>query len=188
MKLYDWKRRTADESTINDLDNYQFTLDNLKSFPGSREQKSRKGRGISAGQGATCVFGMREQKSQSGNPTRPGFEGGQTPLYRRLPKFVGKPTRPGHEKTLYNIISTDRLLKLAPGSSVSFDSLFESKVVTKSKYDIHKIVAGTSTDNGALPNGLLVQAHAFTKTARAAIEDAGGKCVYLSPTTNEVVE
>lgn len=186
MKLYDWKRRTADESAINDLDNFVFTLDNLKPAPGSRERKSRKGRGISAGQGATCGFGMRGQKSRSGNPTRPGFEGGQTPLYRRLPKFVGKPTGPGHEKTIYNIISTDSLKKAQSGTTLNFDSLLQSKLVTKSKYNIHKVVSGSS--DGEFPTNLTVQAHAFTKSARASIEAAGGKCELLSKTTNKVLE
>lgn len=187
MKLYDWKRRTADETAWNDLDNTVFTLDNLHSSPGSRKRKTRKGRGIAAGQGATCGFGMRGQKSRSGNPTRPGFEGGQTPLYRRLPKYVGKPTGPGHEKTIYNVISTDALAKASPGSTVSFESLFESKITTKSKFDIHKIVSGKNGD-AALPNGLTVQAHAFTQSARAAIEGAGGNCQILSPTTHKVLE
>jgi len=65
-------------------------LGNLQPAPGSKKGKNRKGRGIAAGQGATCGFGMRGQKSRSGAPTRPGFEGGQMPLYRRLPKLVGK--------------------------------------------------------------------------------------------------
>lgn len=181
MKLYDWKRRGADESAINDLDNFEFTLDNLKSAPGSRERKSRKGRGIAAGQGATCGFGMRGQKSRGGNPTRPGFEGGQTPLYRRLPKYVGKPTGPGHKKTIYNIISTDRLLKSSAGSTISLENLLAN---TKSKYDIHKIVSGSE---GPVPSSLTVQAHAFTSSARASIEAAGGTCVLLSKTTNAVL-
>ena len=63
------------------------TLNTLKSNPGSRKKKLRKGRGIAAGQGASCGFGMRGQKSRSGRPTRPGFEGGQMPLYRRVPKL-----------------------------------------------------------------------------------------------------
>ena len=63
------------------------TLNSLKSNSGSRKKKLRKGRGISAGQGASCGFGMRGQKSRSGRPTRPGFEGGQMPLYRRVPKL-----------------------------------------------------------------------------------------------------
>jgi large subunit ribosomal protein L15 len=116
MKLYDWKRRTADETAINDVENFEFTLDNLRSAPGSRKAKTRKGRGIAAGQGATCGFGMRGQKSRGGNPTRPGFEGGQNPLYRRLPKFVGQPTGPGHTKTIYNIIKLDQLNGVSSGS------------------------------------------------------------------------
>ena len=56
------------------------SLNTLKSNPGSRKKKIRKGRGIAAGQGASCGFGMRGQKSRSGRPTRPGFEGGQMPL------------------------------------------------------------------------------------------------------------
>lgn len=117
MKMFDWKRREADESAINDLDNFEFTLDNLKPAPGSRQRKKRKGRGIAAGQGATCGYGMRGQKSRSGRPTRPGFEGGQTPLYRRLPKFVGKPMGPGHQKTVYNTIKLDQLNGVAAGST-----------------------------------------------------------------------
>lgn len=185
MKLFDWKRREADESAINDLDNSEFTLDNLKPAPGSRKRKTRKGRGIAAGQGATCGFGMRGQKSRSGRPTRPGFEGGQNPLYRRLPKFVGKPTGPGHKKTVYNIISTDSLSSAAPGSTVNFDSLLENKAVTKSKLKIHKVVSGK---DGSVASDLTVQAHAFTASARSAIESSGGKCETLSRTTNEVLD
>ena len=62
-------------------------LDSLKANAGARRRKMRKGRGIAAGQGASCGFGMRGQKSRSGRPTRPGFEGGQMPLYRRVPKL-----------------------------------------------------------------------------------------------------
>lgn len=187
MKLYDWKRRQADESSLNDVEHTEFTLDNLKPAPGSRKRKTRKGRGIAAGQGATCGFGMRGQNSRAGRPTRAGFEGGQTPLYRRLPKFVGKPMGPGHEKTIYNIITTDALKKVNAGSTINFESLLENKIVSKSKYDIHKIVMGKNTD-GSIPSNLTVQAHAFTGSAREAIEAAGGKCELLSHTTNKVLE
>ena len=122
MKLYDWKRREADETAINDLDNYEFTVDSLKPAPGSRKAKTRKGRGISAGQGATCGFGMRGQKARAGRPTRAGFEGGQNPLYRRLPKFQGKPLGPGHTKKVYNIIKLDQLNSVAPGSTCNCKS------------------------------------------------------------------
>ena len=83
MKLYDWKRREAVEEA--GVDAFEFRVDNIKPAPGATKRKTRKGRGISAGQGATCGFGMRGQKSRSGRPMRAGFEGGQTPLYRRLP-------------------------------------------------------------------------------------------------------
>ena len=185
MKVFDWKRREADETHLNDLENTQFTLDNLRPAPGSRRRKTRKGRGIAAGQGATCGFGMRGQKSRSGQPTRPGFEGGQNPLYRRLPKFVGKPLGPGHKRTLYNPISTSVLSEVEAGSTVTFGSLLDSKMVTKSKLNLHKFVSG-STD--PIADGLTVQAHAFTASARDAIEAAGGKCEVLSPTTGEVLE
>lgn len=67
----------------------RFRLDNLGPQPGSRKKQKRKGRGISAGQGASCGFGMRGQKSRSGPGIMRGFEGGQTALYRRLPKLRG---------------------------------------------------------------------------------------------------
>lgn len=187
MKLYDWKRREADESAINDVENFVFTLDNLKPAPGSRKRKTRKGRGISAGQGATCGFGMRGQKARSGRPTRPGFEGGQIPLYRRLPKFRGRPLGPGHKRTIYNPISTDALLSCEPGSTVNFDSLYDSKIITKSKLNIHKIVMGKKGEEVPMVSNLTVQAHAFTGTAREVIEGAGGKCELLSRTTNAVL-
>lgn len=185
MKVFDWKRREADETLINDVEQTVWTLDNLRSSPGSRPDAKRKGRGIAAGQGATCGFGMRGQKSRAGRPQRPGFEGGQTPLYRRLPKFTGKPMGPGHEKTVYNIIPTDVLASVEAGSTVNFDSLFEGKLINKSKFGIHKIVMGKQ--DAKIGTNLTVQAHGFTQAAREAIEAAGGKCELLSPTTNEVL-
>lgn len=70
-------------------ENVRFRLDNLGPQPGSRRKAKRKGRGIAAGQGASCGFGMRGQKSRSGPGIMRGFEGGQMPLYRRIPKLRG---------------------------------------------------------------------------------------------------
>lgn len=178
MKLFDWKRRQADESEVrrpraalpipssshhrspsnlpplslrslppfsqlNDVENTLFTLDNLKSSPGSLKRVQRKGRGIAAGQGASCGFGMRGQKSRSGRPTRPGFEGGQQPLYRRLPKFQGKPLGPGHKRTIYNLIKTSELNSLSEGSFVNYSSLLEGGTITKGPSKLgHKVVVG----------------------------------------------
>lgn len=181
MKIYDWKRRTADESALNDVENTEFTFDNIKPAPGSRKRKNRKGRGISAGQGATCGFGMRGQKARAGSPTRAGFEGGQQPLYRRLPKFVGRPTGPGHTKTTYNLIPLHQLND-AEGT-INFDSLLESGKTTKSSGKVNggnKVVVGSEEFTA---QGLTVQAQAFTAAAKAAIEANGGKCEILSRTT-----
>ena len=84
-------------------------LESLQSNPGSRRKKMRKGRGIAAGQGASCGFGMRGQKSRSGRPTRPGFEGGQMPLYRRVPKLKHFPIINQKNFTVLNVSSLNGL-------------------------------------------------------------------------------
>lgn len=84
----------------------RIAVDTLKPAPGSRHRHKRKGRGIAAGQGASCGFGMRGQKSRSGPGVRAGFEGGQTPLYRRLPKLVGRPMGPGHTKKVLTAVGS----------------------------------------------------------------------------------
>lgn len=185
MKIFDHKKRVPGYGdAINDVENVEWTFNNIKPAPGSRKRKKRKGRGISAGQGATCGFGMRGQKSRSGSGVRSGFEGGQQPLYRRLPKFVGRPTGPGHKKTLYNIIKLDELNGVQSGETANFESLFAAGVITKSKLHIHKVVVGR---NEYTAKDITVQAHAFTKSAREAIETNGGKCELLKRTTGEVI-
>ena len=87
MKIFDWKRREADESAINDMENFYLTLNNIRPAPGSKHRKKRKGRGIAAGQGASCGFGMRGQKSRSGKNVRAGFEGGQVCPIFHFPSF-----------------------------------------------------------------------------------------------------
>ena len=76
---------------------------------GSQQRGRRVGRGISAGQGASCGKGMRGQKSRSGGSTRPGFEGGQNPLYRRLPKLKGFPMVNRKKYTIINAVSYTHL-------------------------------------------------------------------------------
>lgn len=79
----------ASSLSASSVEGVRFRLDNLGPQPGSRKKGKRKGRGISAGQGGSCGFGMRGQKSRSGPGVRKGFEGGQMPLYRRIPKLRG---------------------------------------------------------------------------------------------------
>ncbi len=149
--------------------------------PGSRRKFKRVGRGISAGQGASCGKGMRGQKSRKGGSVRPGFEGGQTPLYRRLPKFVGSPQL-GHKRKIYTLIKMSMLNNLQPGANVSFNTLYDLGLATKvnKRRNIFKVVCGEQL---LVPN-LTVSAHAFTNTSVAAIEAAGGRCIVLCPTRN----
>ena len=95
------------------------------------------------------------------------------------------PGGPGHQTTEYNIIKLDQLNGCQAGDIVSFDALLTKGSVNKSKHDIHKIVVGREEFTA---KDITVQAHAFTKTARSAIEAAGGKCQLLKPTTGEVIE
>ena len=144
-----------------------LTLQTLKSNPGSRRRKLRKGRGIAAGQGASCGFGMRGQKSRSGSPTRPGFEGGQMPLYRRIPKLKHFELVNHKEFTIINVA---KLADLKAGSTVNLDSLVKDGIVTSPKHPLK--VRG----NGELTVKLTIQASAFTASARTKIEAAGGSC------------
>ena len=147
------------------------TLNTLTSNSGSRKKKLRKGRGIAAGQGASCGFGMRGQKSRSGRPTRPGFEGGQMPLYRRVPKL--KHFEIINQKNL-SIVNLSNLSEFKDGEIVNIDSLVKKKVLFKPKFPL-KILG-----NGEVKVKLKVQAHAFTKVAKSKIEAAGGSCEIIN--------
>ena len=142
-------------------------LESLQSNKGSRRKKMRKGRGIAAGQGASCGFGMRGQKSRSGSPTRPGFEGGQMPLYRRVPKLKHFPIVNQKNFTVLNVSS---LNTLKDGTVVNLDLLVKEGILTKPKNPL-KILG-----NGKLEKKLTVQAAAFTTSAKKKIEEVGGKC------------
>jgi large subunit ribosomal protein L15 len=143
------------------------TLQTLKPQAGARRRKLRKGRGIAAGQGASCGFGMRGQKSRSGSPTRPGFEGGQMPLYRRVPKLKHFPLVNPKSFTVLNVA---KLSGLKAGSTVNLDVLVNEGLVTSPKHPL-KILG-----DGDLSVKLTVQAAAFTASAREKIEAAGGTC------------
>ena len=145
----------------------KLQLDSLKPNTGARKRKLRKGRGIAAGQGASCGFGMRGQKSRSGRPTRPGFEGGQMPLYRRVPKLKHFPLI--NQKS-FTIINVSSLNDVKEGTTVNLDSLVKAGIVTSPKYPL-KVLG-----NGILKVKLTVQAALFTASAKSKIEAAGGTC------------
>ena len=140
-------------------------LHELKAAGGSTKNPKRKGRGTGTGNGATAGRGMNGQKSRSGGGVRLGFEGGQMPLYRRLPKR-GFTNIWGTE---YTVLNVDALNKFEAGTVVTPEMLKEAGMVKQVKDGI-KILG-----DGKLEKNLTVQAHKFTKTAIEKIESAGGK-------------
>lgn len=134
---------------------------------GSKKRPRRLGRGVSAGQGASAGKGMRGQKARSGAGTRPGFEGGQQPLYRRLPKLKGFPIINRKE---YITINVSRLTSLAANTEVNLTSLKEAGIISATNKPL-KILG-----DGELNVALKVQAAAFTATAKSKISAAGGSC------------
>jgi large subunit ribosomal protein L15 len=142
-------------------------LQDARPKAGSKTRKKRKGRGISAGQGASCGFGMRGQKSRSGSGTRPGFEGGQLPLYRRVPKL--KHFELVNQK-VYTIINIKGLADLPAKSEVTLASLMEAGIITSDDGPL-KVLG-----HGDLSVALNVKAAAFTQSAKEKIEAAGGTC------------
>jgi len=143
-------------------------IDELKPQAGSKRRKRRIGRGIAAGQGASGGFGMRGQKSRSGRPTRPGFEGGQMPLYKRVPKLKHfEIVNPKH----FTIVNLDSLSQLPANTVVTLEFLMEQGIVTQNDGDLRIL------GRGEISVPLTVHAHSFSSGARAKIESAGGTCI-----------
>lgn len=151
-------------------------LNEITPKPGSTKRRRRIGRGISAGQGASGGFGMRGQKSRSGSGTRPGFEGGQMPLYRRLPKLKHFTViNPKH----FTIINVSRLGSLKANTEVTLESLMEVGIVTTNDGPL-KILG-----NGELNVALTVRASAFSAGAKEKITAAGGTWEILGSADSE---
>jgi large subunit ribosomal protein L15 len=140
-------------------------LHELKPAIGSRQEPKRKGRGIGSGTGKTAGKGTKGQNARSGGGVRLGFEGGQTPLFRRLPKrgFTNI------NRKEYAIVNLDALNNFEEGTEVTPVLLIESGIVKSEKAGI-KILA-----KGTLEKKLTVKAHKFSSAAKEAIEAVGGK-------------
>jgi len=141
------------------------TLSNLKPPRGSRHRKVRVGRGMGSKLGKTSGAGNKGQQSRRGYSRRPGFEGGQMPLHRRLPKrgFISP------NATEYAVVNVEELNGFEKGSTVSPELLFGVGIL-RAKRDIVKVLG-----DGELKVALTVQAHAFSKSAQEKIAAAGGK-------------
>ncbi len=141
-------------------------LHELSPAAGSTKANFRKGRGAGSGNGKTAGKGHKGQNARSGGGVRPGFEGGQLPLYRKLPKrgFTN------HFAKQYAIVNLETLEnKYAAGAVIDIDTLINDKVI-KNKFDGLKVLA-----NGEITKALTVKAAVFSASAKEKIEAAGGK-------------
>ena len=141
-------------------------LNELSPAEGSKKIAYRKGRGHGSGNGKTAGRGHKGQKARSGGGVRPGFEGGQTPLYRRMPKR-------GFNNKIFAVkyaeVNVGDLNEFEDGAVVDIAALIEAGVIKKA-YDGVSVLG-----NGELSKKITVKAARFTKTAAAKIESAGGK-------------
>lgn len=155
----------------------RLRLDNLSPAKGSRKLEKRKGRGYSAGQGGTCGFGNRGQKSRSGPSVRPGFEGGQTPLYRRLPKLKG--IAGGMEAGLpdFVVVNIADLERHFNANDVVTLEKVKDRVRDISGRDSRLPLKVLGT--GELTKPLVVKAAAFSESAAEKIKAAGGSTEQL---------
>lgn len=140
-------------------------LHELSPAPGSTRKKLRKGRGMASGHGKTAGRGHKGQNSRSGGGVRPGFEGGQLPIYRKLPKRGFK--NPFSKE--YAIINVADLERFDAGSTVDFYVLRESGLLKKQLHGL-KILG-----SGDLTKALTVKAAVFSESAKEKIIAAGGK-------------
>ncbi|MCZ0718073.1 50S ribosomal protein L15 [Aerococcus kribbianus] len=143
-----------------------MNLNELHPAEGSRHVRKRIGRGTSSGQGKTSGRGQKGQKARSGGKVRLGFEGGQTPLFRRIPKrgFTNL------NRKEYAVVNLDDLNVFEDGQNVQPADFIEAGIVKKEKAGI-KVLG-----NGELERKLNVKATKFSASAKEAIEAAGGSC------------
>ena len=148
-----------------------MNLSNLKPAEGSTKTRQRIGRGAGSGLGGTSTRGHKGAKSRSGYSKKVGFEGGQMPLQRRVPKFGFK----NINRVEYKAINLDTIQTLADAKNltkVGISDFIEAGFISSNQ--LVKVLG-----NGALTNKLEVEANAFSKSAAAAIEAAGGTVVKL---------
>ena len=144
-------------------------IGNLTPAEGARKKRKRIGRGQGSGHGGTSTKGNKGHQSRSGFKQLRGFEGGQMPLHRRIPKFGFK----NRDRVEYQVVNLATLQRLADegkfeGGAVDFDSLLELGVIRKGTMPL-KVLG-----NGDISTRLHITAHKFSETAKEKIESAGG--------------
>jgi large subunit ribosomal protein L15 len=142
-------------------------LEDLRPAPGSVKKRKRVGRGPGSGHGKTSTKGQKGQKSRSGGGKGGGFEGGQMPLYRRLPK---RGFLPYGGKTEYAVVNVKTLGRFAANSTVDPDALAEARLIRRSGRERVKVLG-----SGDVPHALTLKVHAVSESAKAKIEAKGGR-------------
>lgn len=152
-------------------------LHELAPNPGAKKERKRLGRGIGSGLGKTAGKGHKGQNARAGGGVRPGFEGGQMPIMRRLPKrgFSNEPFR-----VRYAVVNLEALERFEAGTVVTPELLDESRVCKGAKKGVK--ILGT----GEITKALTVKAHHISESARQKIEAAGGKVEVIGEATEEV--
>lgn len=143
-------------------------IDTLRPAEGSRQSKKRLGRGIGSGLGKTSGKGHKGQWARSGGGVRPGFEGGQMPLTRRVPKRGFN----NYFRKEYEIVNVNQLNEFEANTVVDYDMLYAEGKIKEVKGAVGLKVLG----DGELKVSLTVKANKFSKSAKEAIEKAGGTC------------
>ena len=144
-----------------------MNLIDLKPAEGSRRKTKEVGRGRSSGHGKTCCRGHNGQGQRAGKGKRPGFEGGQTPLYRKLPKFQ---TNERPNKRMWTIINLANLETLSECKQITPELLLEKGIIDKIGDGVRVL------GDGEIKFPAVVKAHYFSSTAKKKIEASGGKC------------
>lgn len=139
-------------------------LNNLSPVQGARHSKKRLGRGIGSGIGHTSGKGTKGQNARSGGGVRPGFEGGQLPLFQRLPKRGFH----NHNKVEFAIVNVEKLNVFENGAVVDAEALVNASLIKEVKDGV-KVLG-----NGELTKKLTVKANKFSEAAKKAIEAQGG--------------
>lgn len=149
---------------------------NLKSNPGARKKAKNIGRGNGSGHGSSSTKGGKGQTARTGSGYKPGFEGGQTPLYRRVPKLKGF-TNPNHVK--YQVVNVESLNVFEDNEEVNVVKLFEKKLIS------HKEKPVKLLGNGDLKKKLSIKVDRVSKSAQEKIEKAKGSFTENMPKVSE---
>ncbi|MBI1845745.1 MAG: 50S ribosomal protein L15 [Candidatus Rokubacteria bacterium] len=146
-------------------------LDELRPAPGAKKRRKRVGRGPGSGHGKTATKGHKGQGARSGGLKAAGFEGGQMPLYRRLPK---RGFLPHGGRTEYAVVNLKSLGAFADGAVIDPDALVKARLVKNGRRHHVKVLGA-----GEVAHALVLKAHAVSESARAKIEAKGGRVELL---------